>query len=653
VDTGFLNCYETELQHLREVCAEFSAANRVASSRLDLSDDPKHLTRDPYVNMLLQGSAFLAARVRHKMDAEFPKFTQGLLQVIYPQFLCPTPSMAMIDFDLVEGDSSLASGFVIPKNTVLRSQGGKGEKTACLFRTSKEVVLWPLRIAEAAYVSGRDLEELALPRSVPAMAALRIRLNSTGGATFDKIGGDPARGGRVLDELCFHIRDDGKGPERGPGRVASAILEQILTHCLGVRLIAGNGPARTVISLGPDVIRRSGFSPDEALLPVDPRSFSGFRLLREYFALPDRFLSFTVAGLAAHLRTIAGDILELIFLFSEEQSLLSGGDFGLRAGASNNNNPFHLFATPCINLFEREFDRVSLSDSQNEYTVHPDRSAMNDYEVYSLTRVTGYGAEPGIRREYRPFFLPTGRESDETPSYLLFREARGQKTRNVQFGTASDYSGSDILVSLVDPALPQLERDVREVGFRGLCTNRGLPDSLSGDGQGCLLAPVELSGPFRPQIRCLIGPTAPVEATVSDGSLWELIRHLSINYLSFGDSEPAAAAEALRSALAMYVPESRRQIRRQIDGIRSIHVASDIARLPVKGPMVYGRGVKVTVEFDEESFAGGSHFVFGMVLDEFFSRYVSINSFSQTIIRTRQRGEVTKWKPRVGWRQLV
>src|SRR5437879_5482599 len=127
----FLGLYNNELHHLREVAGEFAREFPKIAGRLALDKDAKEECPDPFVERLLEGFAYLAARVHLKLDAEFPRFTQSLLETVYPHYLCPTPSMAIVKFEPEEREESLAPGFVIKRGTVLRSQLGKGDTTAC------------------------------------------------------------------------------------------------------------------------------------------------------------------------------------------------------------------------------------------------------------------------------------------------------------------------------------------------------------------------------------------------------------------------------------------------------------------------------------------------------------------------------------------
>src|SRR5205085_7131568 len=149
MDERLLEHYNTELRHLRESAAEFAREFPKIAGRLALDKDAKEICPDPYVERLLEGFAYLAARIHLKLDAEFPRFTQALLETIYPHYLSPIPSMAVVRFDPEQGDAALAAGVAVPRGTLLRSILGRGDKTSCLFQTAHEIMLLPLRVLEA------------------------------------------------------------------------------------------------------------------------------------------------------------------------------------------------------------------------------------------------------------------------------------------------------------------------------------------------------------------------------------------------------------------------------------------------------------------------------------------------------------------------
>src|SRR5947207_15685675 len=125
MDERLLDHYNKELRHLREMAGEFAREFPKIAGRLALDKDAREVCPDPYVERLLEGFAWLAARVHLKLDAEFPRFTQALLETVYPHYLSPVPSMAIVRFEIDPPQPALAAGVAIPRGTSLTLSLGK------------------------------------------------------------------------------------------------------------------------------------------------------------------------------------------------------------------------------------------------------------------------------------------------------------------------------------------------------------------------------------------------------------------------------------------------------------------------------------------------------------------------------------------------
>jgi len=410
MDERLLELYNTELRHLRETAAEFGRDFPKIAGRLSLDLDAKEICPDPYVERLLEGFAFLAARVHLKLDAEFPRFTQGLLETVYPDYLCPVPSMAIVKFEPEEREESLAPGLVIKRGTLLRSQVGKGDTTACTFSTAQDVRLLPLVVSEARYFI-RDLAELNLPRDLRAKAAFRIRLRKTVPTPFNEIRADP---------LIVHLR--------GAGELPGQIYEQIFAHKLRLVIQSGGGRQPCGQPLRADCIRRVGFAAEQALLPPAPHGFEGYRFLREYFAFPQRFLFFELAGFQEAFAQATGDEVDLVIALEESDTRLEG---------QVNKTSFDLFCAPAINLFEKTLDRILVSERFSEFHVVPDHVRPLAFEVYQLTSVTGYGENPEDTRQFLPFYKARDTDLETSAFYTVHRVPRLFSDRERQTGRRS------------------------------------------------------------------------------------------------------------------------------------------------------------------------------------------------------------------------
>jgi type VI secretion system protein ImpG len=320
-----------------------------------------------------------------------------------------------------------------------------------------------------------------------------------------------------------------------------------------------------------------------------------------------------------------------------------------------------LFCTPAVNLFPKpRIDRIQVKDSDYEFHVVPDRTSPLDFEVYEVTNVLGYGTGIDSERQFQPFYsaYSTDEEHHQAAYFTTRREPRLVSMAEKRRGSRSSYVGSEVFLSLVDPREAPFSGDLRELSLSVLCTNRdlvlrmpiGIADS---DFTLDMAAPVVsvrvISGPSRPS-----GPLANPDLQRVDGAVaWRAVSHLSLNYLSLVNSTPQEGAAALRDLLELYSAGNDLTARKQIDGITSVRVGRVVRRLPAPGPLAFGRGLEITLEVDDLAFEGGSAYLLGAVLDQYFARYVSINSVVETVLRSQGRGEINRWMPHWGARPTL
>jgi type VI secretion system protein ImpG len=629
MDPSLLPYYNRELQHVREMGAEFAKEYPKIAGRLGLEGFD---CADPYVERLLEGFAFLAARVQLKLDAQYPVFTQHLLQMIYPHYLSPVPSMAVVQLHPDQAEDLAAAGHAVARHTVLRSLTGFGERTACEYRTAHDVTLWPLALAEARYFetpAALAAADLVPPRQAGQVrAGLRLKFRTLSGVAANTL---------ALDSLPIFLA--------GAGDLPRLLYEQLLAHGKGytVRTAAQDGQ---IAELHHDAgaLHAKGFDEDEAMLPYSGRSFSGYRLLQEYFACPERFLFAEFTGLRALLARSRSQEFEIVVWLDRSVTRLHNA-----IDAGN----FRLFCTPAINLFERRSDRIHLQPGETEYHVLGDRTRPMDFEVHSVLEVQGYGDRQEPEQSFLPFYDSTARtwHSAQAAFYTLRREPRLLSNRQKQRGARSSYVGSETFIALVDANDAPYATRLRQLGLRLLCTNRDLPLHMS-VGKSYTDFTLDTDAPVS-SIRCIAGPTRPRAPTASGEAAWRLISHLQLNYLSLLDEEGDTGAAALREMLGLYHDPFDTTARRQVEGIKHVAAKPVTRRVPVPGPVTYGRGLEITLTCDDAAFEGSGAFVFASVLQHFFARYVSLNSFAETVLRTLERNEVARWSAKPGKRPIL
>jgi type VI secretion system protein ImpG len=626
MDPRLLRYYNLELQHLRETGAEFAEQFPKVAARLGMHGLE---VADPYVERLLEGVGFLAARVHLKLDAEFPRFTQALLEIVYPHYLAPTPSMLVAQLKPDLNDPNLAAGPTVARGTMMTSLTTSDDATSCEFQTAQDVRLWPIEIVSASYFSfAPDLPLNALPVAQRIRGGLRIRLKTTAGVKFSQL---------PLERLTFYLtgRDD----------VANKLYELCLSSTIGAMIVPGaKGNAKPHEFLPASAVRPVGFTDDEALLPATLRSFQGYRLLQEYFSFPQRYRFVDVCGLAGAMKRVDGDQLELVVLLGRGEAT-----FESVVDASN----LTLFCTPAINLFRKRADRIHVGDSAYEYHVVAERTKPLDFEVYAVTDVMGHGIGTDSEQRFQPLYAAytSDRAHHESAYFTTRREPRLVSQSEKRRGSRSSYIGSEVFLSLVDPMSAPFAGDLRQLSVQTLCTNRDLVLSMQ-MGSGRTDLTLDVAAPVT-SIRVVAGPSRPY-APLADGAIaWRAISHLSLIYLSLVQSTPQEGAGALRDLLQLYAPEADVSARRQIEGIRSTDVRRVVRRLHGPGPLAFGRGLEITVLVEDLAFEGGSAFLLGAVLDQYFARHVSINSFTETVLRSETRGEINRWVPHWGARPTL
>jgi type VI secretion system protein ImpG len=381
-------------------------------------------------------------------------------------------------------------------------------------------------------------------------------------------------------------------------------------------------------------IQPVGFSDREALLPETNRSFQGYRLLQEYFSFPQRYRFFEITGLARALKRVDSNQLELVILLGRGEPTLEG-----IVDASN----LALFCTPALNLFHKRADRIHVTEDAHEYHVVPDRTRPLDFEVYSVTDVTGHGVGSDSEQSFLPFYsaYSSDKEGQQSAYFTTRREPRLISDAARRRGPRSSYIGTEVFMSLVDSNQAPFSRDLRQLSVETLCTNRDLALHMPQGTHGSDLS-LDVAAPVQ-SIRAISGPSRPY-APLADGPVaWRAISHLSLNYLSLMQETPQQGAGTLRDLLELYAASRDHSARRQIEGIRSVNVKGVVRRLHGPGPLAFGRGLQIVVEIDELAFEGASAFLLGSVLDRYFARHVSINSFTETVLRAESRGEINRW----------
>ncbi|MEZ2223284.1 type VI secretion system baseplate subunit TssF [Rhizobium sp. RCC_161_2] len=590
---GFLQRYNDELSAIRRRAARFADAFPKIAGRLRMTGE---IADDPHVERLIQSFAYSAARVRQKLDDEFPELTDGLLETLYPHYLAPLPSMSIVRF---APSATLASVQTVPRHTEIFAEPVGGE--ACRFRTTQDTDVLPVEIVSAS-LSGHPIS--APPsRHTGAAGCLRLSIRSC----------DPNRslGDVGLKRLRLHVAS--------AWQRAVAIHELLANHTLGMAL-AHHADDRNPITLPAQNLRPVGLEPDQSMLPYPSSSFVGYRLLTEFFALPQKFLFIDIDGLDAW----HGETLEIFIYLGETDAKLE---------RSVSARDFVLNATPIVNLFRQTCEPLALDGTRTEYRLLPDARRQKTREIYAIERVlvSGRGGEEEI---CPPFF---GRSQKGGTGSLFWQCSR-------RFD--ADDRTSDMDIAFVDRGRKATEPLDKIASIDTLCLNRDLPEQLPFGG-GHPYLQLASGNEAVGSLEALIPPTPSVRMNEQQGRNWRLMSHLLLNHLSLFDNDGAA----LKDVLSLYAFRDSRETKQLADALIRVQARGSTAKLGGGGMVP---GTDIMLEFDPAAIDRASAYLFGSVLDRFFGLYTSINSFTRLSISMKgQSKPIAIWPARAAERPLL
>jgi type VI secretion system protein ImpG len=654
MDREFLDLYERELRLLKEHGREFAEEYPGIADRLGGLLNER---TDPMVEGLLQGTAFLAARVQLKIKHEFPEFTANLIEQLVPDCLAPTPSALLARIDPPFADPGLREGLTVPAGAYLDATYlERDRRVACRFQLRGDIVLWPFSMAGAEYFSRPGpLQALGLAVGPEVAAGMRVSLTCR---TADRVEDEPPDAvatktpqawfaGCRTQDLTVHFV--------GPEADADALYEQVFGHRTAAYLrFPDEFGDPVLLRLDPGQIEQIGLGEGESLLPGDHRIFRGFELLRDYFIFPRKFLGFRITGLGRVMPRVRSRELDLVLCFDE----VSG-----RLPAAVTPSMFALYAAPAVNLFEKTTDRIPIRSFQHEYQVVPDRSRYLDFEPHRILDVGAHFAGGQEKVPVSPLYsaTPDGGSLRSGLFYGIRRMPRRRTARERTFGSPSDYTGTDMFLSLLEPVRAPDMPPVAELSVRALCSNRHLTEHLPVGESG---ADFTILDNTALRVSCAAGPTPPrgpmvgqrssrSEAESTGSVTWRLVNMLSLNHLGLVRRGGGRDGNALRETLSFFADLADATVERRIRGVRAVDSRPVTRRVRHRAGAGIARGTEISVTLDEKAFEGSGAFLIGAILDRFFAEYASMNHFTQTVIRSTDRGLVMRWPPRPGLRSAL
>jgi type VI secretion system protein ImpG len=613
--------YNRELDAIKRLAAEFAETQPKIAGRLRLSADA---VDDPHVARLLEGVAFLAGRVHHRLDDEFPELTDSLLGLLYPHYLAPVPSCMVAQLDCQPDlmiPARLAAGVVLDTEPV------HGETLR--YRSTSAVTLWPIDV-ESIRLSGLPIVAPPNPAASGAAGVLRITLKCLSpDATFSQLG---------VDRLRFFLR--------GPTNQTLPLYELLCGHAISVAYADSAVDTSPVVVPGSS-IEPAGFAPEEALLPWSARGFSGFRLLTEYFAFPEKFLFLDFTRIDTKTMVSGGNKLE-IFVYLDRAAPDLERSIGQQALA--------LGCTPLVNLFPQRCEPIRLTHTDTEYRVVPDARRPRAAEVWSVERVRETMPD-GSFRPWRPFYRLSETEGASNASGQA-RSPSGAGGNNAPGGfyhvarrpAAPGVPGTEVFIAPHDPAFDPDKPADTVLSVDALCLSRDLPTDLPFGGGHPTLRLVEGAAAVA-AIRAVTPPSTTLRPPLRERGFWRLVSHLSLGHLAVTGG--ADGANALKEVLRLYDLRETAETRSAIEAITNITARPGTARAPGRRG-AFCRGLDVTLEFDPRTWQASGLYLLASVLEHFLALHGTINSFTRTTVTLRGRpGTAAAWPARSGTRVLV
>lgn len=617
--------YKQELKNFRSYGDIFAEDYPKIAGRLQLS---RNSVADPHVERLIESVALIAARLQLKLDDDFSRIAEALLEEVTPHFSRPIPSHTIVTFRPEPG--ALMAPHAIPQGTVLTPTALRSSPSmaglTCQFRTVYPVELLPLDLETASFMPVRNSSLIARDRVSEGVITLSLR------HTSDASLGD-------LETTRLRLFVDGET------EAANMLYELLMTQVVDGYVQDRDAPTDTPRRIGLR-IEAVGFGVDEGLLRYDARSHVGYRLIQEFLVFPEKFRFIDIVADEPIFRGTGStaDLMIVTGRFPKE-------DWAAELFGAVSAQNFVLGCTPAINLFPVMAEPVRLDPGIDRYPVQADLRRSRNLEVQAIKEVTLVRRGDTVhRRRLAPMFGvpdpsalgPGNGATDDLPrwTYECERGLAGEEDQHFLW--------------LVDPTLSALEAPGAIASVEAWCSNGDLPAMLpvgnpSGDFSYDGEAPVEA-------IQCVRRPSSTVRRPHKEGVHWQLLSNLSLNYTSLVD----AGGEGLRQLLNAYncfdpdlMPREHAEVARMIEGLVDVRVGRAVERMGPGTRRAFVQGVDVTITIDESAFAG-SAYVFAAVLERFLAILAGANSFTRLHVVSNQREkEIGAWPCRAGVFPLI
>ena len=585
--------FQDELDFLHKEGMEFSALYPKLAGLLS------EKSNDPDIERLLEGFAFLTARLRQRIDDEFPELTHSLLSLLWPNYLRHIPSMCMVRFYPVR--DSITETKVIERSALLKNS--QDDRDVIKFKTASTVNIYPLEI--------HDIKD----KHTRTKSTLNIIFRSYSGLPICDIG---------LDDLVIYLGDS--------FAKASDLYLWLLEYVEDIKILHDGKEVKIESCL----FEALGFGDEESLLPYPGGSFSGYRILQEYFSFQEKFLFLKLKNLGRYVKSVKSSEINLEIIFSRT----------FPSALKLTPDSIMLYCSPAINIFEMSGEPITVKSNRNEYQLTPDFQRSGFYSIFSVDKVEGWllssGGKliPDSSTEYHAF--------ESFKHEVEFIRNRRITYYRIKVGETLSKKDLEYKISFLheDASAAVTGSDVVSVDMT--CSNGMWPFELS-IGDICYMSD---NTPSYLSFSNITRPTRAVLPVLDGGMHWRLISNLSLNYVSLLNKDALISIISTYDFLSQHDKQSEKTAKRRYQGIKSLE--SSPVDLFFKGLPI--RGIRSTIKMDDSFFLSeGDMYIFSSVLAEFLSLYASINSFHVLKVINERNNEVYEWSwnPKKGLYPLI
>jgi len=595
-----LDFYERELGFIREEGREFARRYPKIAGRLRLSD--AETIEDPHVSRLIEAFALLCARLRIKMEDEFPEICHSMLHALYPQYLAPIPPITICQLKLTDLSMDNPTGRWHQRGERLETEPVDGVQ--CGFRLCYDTQILPLNIQSTEYMEPPFPFEIEPSWKTMVQAAIRLRLSSQS----EKLPLNKMRFSRLRLYLG------------GSTALGNELYEAFFRDAIGIGLHKPKSSRGTWLSR--QAICPVGFDRDQGLLDEDPRTIKAYNLLWEFFACPEKF-RFADLELKDVWANAVGDeeYVDLVIPLKRTNQVVQ---------RELRNDTLRLGCSPIINLFEHRAEPFRLTENQTEYRIIPTARKPLGMEVISVDRVSASSPGGQEQRKFTPFYLPSHHQRSQNEAMYWHSTRRRRLSED-----AEGDRGTEVYLTLVDLHSQPQSLTEWTLHVTTTCCNRDLVAKLPFGGGRPKVSLRNAGGAI--SVELLMPPTPTMRPVAPDEFYWRLISHLGLNHLALADNKNGA--DALREILALYNPSGSEESTRAIQSIESVSYRRGVGRLASDVGTGFCRGIDIEVMVDEERLVGMGPYLFSTILDRFFALFATINSFTRLTVRTVAGGQ--------------